>query len=333
VSRDALPDDLLDREPGEAVRRLALAFLERARRARQALAAGDDPEALHDFRVALRRLRSLLRAFPEEARQAVTRRQLRAVRDLARATNAARDAEVALDEIARLLPAPEPRQRRGMEALRARLRASLAEVDERAAAELLPAFDRLGRRLAGRLGRYRVELRLDGTGAEAPPFRSILVERLSCHRSDLADALAAARTGGDEEAHRARIAAKRLRYLVEPACQGLASSGAVVASLKRLQDLLGELNDLRQLSALIASAAADLEAHQFELLAAGESRLRRPPERSGLRALAHRLAPRRDELSRQLRRRWLTPKAANRLELERALDALAAELASSPLAI
>ena len=62
-SASSLPADLLDRPAEEAVRRIALRELDRAERAREALVRGDDPEALHDFRVAIRRLRSHLRAY------------------------------------------------------------------------------------------------------------------------------------------------------------------------------------------------------------------------------------------------------------------------------
>ena len=57
-----IPADLLARPAEEAVRRLALVQLERAAAARSQLVEGDREEALHDFRVALRRLRSLLRS-------------------------------------------------------------------------------------------------------------------------------------------------------------------------------------------------------------------------------------------------------------------------------
>ncbi|MCU0627085.1 MAG: CHAD domain-containing protein, partial [Gemmatimonadaceae bacterium] len=60
----SLPDasSLLVMPARRAPRAIALALVDDADAAMQRLVAGTDPEALHDFRVALRRLRSLLRA-------------------------------------------------------------------------------------------------------------------------------------------------------------------------------------------------------------------------------------------------------------------------------
>jgi hypothetical protein len=54
---------LLDRPTKAAVRLLALGLLEEAEAGRRALHGGEDAEALHDLRVALRRLRSCLRSY------------------------------------------------------------------------------------------------------------------------------------------------------------------------------------------------------------------------------------------------------------------------------
>ncbi|MBZ0119643.1 MAG: CHAD domain-containing protein, partial [Sandaracinaceae bacterium] len=54
---------LLDVSANEGVRTLALGFWAEARDAAERLEQQADVEALHDFRVALRRLRSCLRAY------------------------------------------------------------------------------------------------------------------------------------------------------------------------------------------------------------------------------------------------------------------------------
>ena len=72
---------------------------ERLRRVRLALPSPDEPpgeDALHDFRVALRRLRTWLRAFGSELDDTVGRGTLRRLRRLSRRTGRARDLEVQL---------------------------------------------------------------------------------------------------------------------------------------------------------------------------------------------------------------------------------------------
>jgi CHAD domain-containing protein len=86
-----------DQPAEEGVRRLALTHLETARTARARLGSSDDPEALHDYRVALRRLRSCLRSYRRELRSTVTRKSRRRVERLAHATNRSRDLEVHLE--------------------------------------------------------------------------------------------------------------------------------------------------------------------------------------------------------------------------------------------
>ncbi|HEY9420766.1 MAG TPA: CHAD domain-containing protein, partial [Thermoanaerobaculia bacterium] len=66
--------NLLARSPEEGARLLALSFLDQARAARPRLADPSDSEALHDFRVALRRLRSCLRAYRSFLDESVPRK-------------------------------------------------------------------------------------------------------------------------------------------------------------------------------------------------------------------------------------------------------------------
>jgi CHAD domain-containing protein len=56
--------DLLLRPAGEAAHRIARAFLDDAAAAAARLADAADAEALHDFRVAIRRLRVTVRTYP-----------------------------------------------------------------------------------------------------------------------------------------------------------------------------------------------------------------------------------------------------------------------------
>jgi hypothetical protein len=136
------------------------------------------------------------------------------------------------------------------------------------------------------------------------------------HAADLGRRLAEVRSPDQfDEVHAARIAAKRLRYLLEPLGVGIPSGAALVRPLRELQDLLGELCDTRVLAADVETAvtatAAARAQRLFDLaLADVDATERRRAarvnnERPGLLAVAQRLRARRDALFTRLRTPWL----------------------------
>jgi inorganic triphosphatase YgiF len=90
-----LDDDQLQASPESGARALVSALLRDAEEELKHLEAGGE-EALHDFRVALRRVRSVTRALRPYLGKAVRKKHERRLRDAARATALARDAEVQL---------------------------------------------------------------------------------------------------------------------------------------------------------------------------------------------------------------------------------------------
>src|SRR5688500_18380326 len=102
-------------------RRVALELVEEAVDAADRLTAGEDPEALHDLRVAVRRLRSAVRAYREDLRDGVGRKARRTLRDFARASGAARDAEVLEEWLGRLGPELSAESHGGAEWMAGRL--------------------------------------------------------------------------------------------------------------------------------------------------------------------------------------------------------------------
>ena len=236
--------DLLELPAERAVRLLALRHLGEAAEARARVHADTDEEALHDFRVALRRLRSLVRTYARPLDDAVSRRQRRRLRKLAAATNEARDLEVQLAWLAAREPVLSDEGKRGVAALTAELRGRRAAAREAALRQVTDRFDRLRPKLQRRLARYRCAVRLDVPGAETP-FAVTAAARVSALAAGLAGALAAV-SGAEhqEQAHRARIAAKRLRYALEPlAALDVPGGAAPLRRLRRLQDTLGEMRD------------------------------------------------------------------------------------------
>src|SRR3954466_166851 len=90
-----LTTELLSMPAPHAVRAVALARLDEVRSAYDRFIEGDE-DGLHDLRVALRRLRSWLRAFRPEVSDTLRPKTRRRLASLAAATNGARDAEVGL---------------------------------------------------------------------------------------------------------------------------------------------------------------------------------------------------------------------------------------------
>jgi CYTH domain-containing protein len=148
--------------------------------------------------------------------------------------------------------------------------------------------------------------------------------------------LTAVRAADDEEpAHRARIQAKRLRYLLEPLLAEAESSKPIVKRLKHLQQVLGDLHDAHVLAAELATAlevAAAEKARRLHDLTLREDtaapRLRselRQDERPGLLGLARLVRERRQQLFAALHAGWLEQRAEPFLQ---EVSAFAAELAA-----
>jgi CHAD domain-containing protein len=279
-------DELLELPSGEAVRRLALALLDEASAAAARIDDASDVEAIHDLRVGLRRLRSLLKLHRGELGGKLNRLR-RKLGEVAALTGDARDAEVQLDWLRARKRAIPRTARPALDWLSGRLEERKHAGYTRARALAGEELARLAARLGRRLRRYQVALDEEPGGTRFAAATARLAREQS---AALAGLLATVNQPTDEEAaHRARIAGKQARYLVEPLVAsrraGVEATAAVKA-LKMLQDLLGELHDVH------------VFARQLDDLAAGsDDRLRR-----GLSAIADLARARRDELHAELLR-------------------------------
>jgi CHAD domain-containing protein len=256
-------DENLLREPADrGIRLVALSLIDRARTAGAALrhashdlpeGAGKSDDALHDFRVAVRRLRSWIRAFRPWLREDVSRKRRKRLKAIADATNAIRDATVHLEWLRdehRRLTAP---QRAGYRLLESRLSAERASgVDP--ALEAASDFAAMADKLAKRFDVYCEPVETD----EPPPrFGAVLAERVLEESESLRASLALNEGANDvDHAHRARIAAKRLRYVAEPV-SSLVDADAMIEELKLLQDSLGSLHDVHLFSTELVKASDD----------------------------------------------------------------------------
>ena len=240
--------ELLEQSAVHAASTVALAHLDAAAAAAARLNDHTDHDALHDFRVAIRRLRVTIRAYPG-LRERVAKKQRRRLRKLARATNTARDTEVQLAWFRTRLSRFAPADRRALVPLRARLRSRRRRTIAHTQPVLLRQFGKIERKLRRRL------VAAPDSGAHEAQFRGIAAATLVQYANDLSSRLRVLTPASRAtEVHATRIAAKRLRYLLEPLRPVLAEAQPIIDRLKKLQDLLGELTDGHTLEAVLQEA-------------------------------------------------------------------------------
>ena len=315
---------LLDRPTHDALAKVIRNYLRAAARGLARLEEPIDPGGLHAFRVAIRRLRSLMRIYRPWLGRVAGRKVTRRLQDLTQATNAARDADVGIhwllsqrDLLARderagfnwLLRHLQVRRRRGFKSAGRKLRRDFADC-----------------------ARLIVKRIRDTREPELQPFRTTFLDRLEPGVTEMREQIAAI-AGADDvwNIHRSRIHVKRLRYLVEPLCKECAEARALVRPLKRMQILLGELHDMQVVEEEIAQAiekAATEKARRLHRLAVGGSvaalkRERSRDENLGLLVLASLARERRNLVFAGFERSWLTHR---RFELRDEVGALRAAL-------
>jgi CHAD domain-containing protein len=258
--RPRLPPDLLDRSAEESSRLLALSYLDQIDDAHQRLSDSLEQEALHHFRVGLRRLRSSLRAYRPQLRGSVTGKMRRQVGELTRSTNEGRDTEVQLSwlraQTEHLAASDVP----GVFWFRGRLEGRKQESHDPDTVRVARRYLKVAQKFRRALGVLRIELE-NGRGAPLAKFGEVTGTLTREQVIQLRDALTRIQGEFDVDgAHRARIAVKRLRYLVEPIARRNRRAGALIRQLKEAQDLLGEHHDMHVLSAEIASLRSSLSS-------------------------------------------------------------------------
>lgn len=332
------PTNLLARPAAEATRLIALDYLEDASRAATRLEDPEDEEALHDFRVALRRLRSTLRAYRLELRDSARRSSRDRLGSIADATNRSRDADVALAWLRPLASDLTSRERVGLRDLIERLERRREDIYGKTVDRVRRSFAKAAKRLRKRLAEYRQTVQTAADEGAPALFAVVASAAITEHAADLGRRLAEVRSPDQfDEVHAARIAAKRLRYLLEPLGERMPSGAALVRPLRELQDLLGGLCDTRVLAAdvetAVTAAAAARARRLFDLaLADVDAPERRRAarvnnERPGLLAVAQQLRARRDALFTRLRTPWIRTAGA---EFLRDVESAARVLALPP---
>ncbi|HEV2851795.1 MAG TPA: CHAD domain-containing protein [Thermoanaerobaculia bacterium] len=335
-----MTSSLLSRPSEEGARLLALSFLDQAAQAWPRLADpanSADTEALHDFRVALRRLRSCLRAYRSHLEDSIPRKLAKRLKRLAASTGPGRDTEVQIEWLQGRRPHLAVHHRAGLAWLLARLEERMRDAREEMREEIEHEFLKVEEELRRRLSVYHTEIHLDPAspretlgGATAALLRRQVAD-LEAHLARVED------PEDEEEAHEARISAKRVRYLLEPFAGEIEGAAPVVKGFKTLQDLLGDLHDAHvletELAGAVETAAAERARRVLELslAQAPDDRFlraeRRRDRESGLISLARLNRARRDRLFEALEAEWLAGKAHDFL---RQVEGLPLDTPASP---
>jgi CHAD domain-containing protein len=274
-----------DLDAWRRVRELALRQLDRFMSLEPKVLRGDDPDAIHDIRVASRRLQQIVDLLYPPPAQGEIRKLRRKIRRCRRALSEVRNCDVQLQRVTKLLAAKGTARRESWEAVRHYLRQRRSETYAKALRKLSKVnlavfYVRLkgylvvdgARNPAGQAGR-RIEMPDDlapeqfyervGQALEGV-WQAFEAQVELSHHDPRAAVL-----------HGVRIAAKRLRYLIEVFRDfDVPGSAKTLTWLRGLQQHLGNWHDLEVLEQMMIAMVARPEFLQDHLdLAMGVERL------------------------------------------------------------
>lgn len=288
----------------------------------------EDAEALHDFRVGVRRLRTFLTAYRKTLDAGD--KCLAGLKKLSKSTNETRDLEVGLAWLEERRADMPARHRVGVDWWIERLQEQTAGAYGAVRTAIPPRWAKVESRLRRRLS-FAAE-----QAPQPQSFGQVSAELVRLAADRLESGLERiGRLEDAEPSHEARIHAKRLRYLIEPFRGGVPRAKAAVRALRGLQDVFGDLNDVQVILPRIRDAARRAAGERalrlFDLAldpATGPALLRSARARdecAGLLALAGAAVERRRALFATITERYLAGRASGILaDVRKIADSLAA---------
>lgn len=285
-----------DERADVATRRILHPLLDAMEANEAGLRADADSEFLHDFRVAVRRTRSALGQIKGVFPTRTTERFRREFAWLGQVTGPTRDLDVHLLQFDRYRDRLPQSMRADLEPLREFLRRQQQQEHRRLIKALDGARYRDLRRAWHKFLEQRVPKRPSAASATRPIVNLARDRILRMHRRALKEGTAITPQSPNEALHELRKTCKKLRYLMEFFC-GLFSKDNVdhlVKELKRLQDNLGELQDLEVQSTAMTRFEA-LMKHQRALNA---------PTRAAMDWLVKDMQKRKKDVRRKFARRF-----------------------------
>lgn len=271
------------------LRSLALRHLDRFVGLEPRVLRGDSAKAIHDIRVASRRLQELLDLLYPAPQPREIQKLCRKIRRSRRALSEVRNCDVLLARVDKTLKHKRTARREAWEAVRDHLASRRLKIATKALRRLsrvnLAAFYvRLKEYLVPEESEMNVPPVASPASDAAPQIIAFPDERAarrlprrlaeSVERDWQAFEARLAESHRDRSSkliHRARIATKRLRYLVEVARRfQVAGSGEALAGLRRLQRCLGDWHDLEVLEQRMLEMVARPEFLRQQLSTAME---------------------------------------------------------------
>jgi adenylate cyclase len=246
--------------PLEAFRALAMSCLRDMHLNHSGAISSDDPEYVHQMRVAIRRLRAALRIFKPVLPDDFVDRVVPRMRELINTLGRARDLDVLTAEIVAPVVAALP-----AEPCLADISSVLTERLYRARIDAVQALSEpgYGQQLltfGGLLQQapFMVATTNNETLAKADSVRPFAQQRLQRSLRKTLALAAKARVGNPTSLHQLRLGIKHLRYGVEffGSLMPEKSARATVKRLATLQDELGQLNDLANAGNTLMTCAA-----------------------------------------------------------------------------
>jgi CHAD domain-containing protein len=222
-------------------------------------------EGLHQLRVGLRRLHVAFAAFGEEFRNAELRDLRKRAKTFAVALAPARDLDVFVDELF-AEPVAAMRDDDSFRTLRERANAARDEswnhaVETVSSVDFAIFLDDVAAAAEGRawIARDAVHGDFKTRLAARAPISSIAARMLDEHLMRARKRGRHMKSLSQRDCHRLRVSLKKLRYAAEfyGPLYGKKKVRRYVARLKRLQDLLGGLNDVAQVGAILSRLISD----------------------------------------------------------------------------
>ena len=196
-------ESLLEVSAHEGARRVALGYLDQAAAAADRLAGEHADDALHDFRVGMRRLRACARAYDSVLGEEVGTKLRRRLKRVASATNPGRDAEVQLDWVLTVGDTEGAVEKHGVLWLAERLRAQKDAAYDHVRQELIAEFGKLEGRLRKGLSTYVIHHEV-GKRSDGPRFGVVAAKAIERSLVELRADLVEVKAIEDERiAHRA----------------------------------------------------------------------------------------------------------------------------------